>query len=113
MRSDSAAPGSAPMATKIALVVTLCITAAVTAGVVRTELGPRETAAYLLILSVLFLIRVAGQLLVVLTVASALALLRSRSEVVSRRLAFAGSLVVMAAGAFWFVQRVFFSGGTA
>ena len=54
-----------------------------------------------------------GQLLVVLTVASALALLRSRSEVVSRRLAFAGSLVVMAAGAFWFVQRVFFSGGTA
>ncbi len=66
MRSDSAAPGSAPMATKIALVVTLCITAAVTAGVVRTELGPRETAAYLLILSVLFLIRVAGQLLVVL-----------------------------------------------
>ena len=67
MRSDSAVPGSAPVATKIALVVTVCITAAVTDDVVRrTELGPRETAAYLLILSVLFLIRVAGQLLVVL-----------------------------------------------
>jgi len=54
-----------------------------------------------------------GQLLVVVTVASALALLHSRSEVVSRRLAFAGSIVVMAAGAFWFIQRVFFPGGTA
>jgi hypothetical protein len=54
-----------------------------------------------------------GQLFVVLIVASGLALLRSRSEVVSRRLAFAGSIVVMAAGAFWFIQRVFFPGGTA
>ena len=54
-----------------------------------------------------------GQLLVVVTVASALALLHSRSEVVSRRLAFAGSIVVMAAGAFWFIQRVFFPGGIA
>ena len=54
-----------------------------------------------------------GQLLVVATVASALALLHARSEVVSRRLAFAGSIVVMAAGAFWFIQRVFFPGGIA
>jgi hydrogenase/urease accessory protein HupE len=54
-----------------------------------------------------------GQLLVVATVASALALLHSRSEVVSRRLAFAGSIVVMAAGTFWFIQRVFFPGGIA
>jgi len=54
-----------------------------------------------------------GQLLVVVTVASALALLHSRNEVASRRLAFAGSIVVMAAGAFWFIQRVFFPGGTA
>ena len=52
-----------------------------------------------------------GQLLVVVLVASALALLRRRSEVVSRRLAFAGSIAVIAAGTFWFVQRVFFSGG--
>jgi hypothetical protein len=54
-----------------------------------------------------------GQLLVVVTVASALGLLHSRSEVVSRRLSFAGSVVVMAAGAFWFIQRVFFPGGIA
>lgn len=55
------------MATKLALVATLAITVAVTADVVRrTELGPRETAAYLLIFSLLFLLRVAGQVLVVL-----------------------------------------------
>lgn len=52
-----------------------------------------------------------GQLLVVVSVASALAVLRSRDEEVGRRLAFAGSLVVITAGAFWFVQRVFFPGG--
>jgi hydrogenase/urease accessory protein HupE len=52
-----------------------------------------------------------GQLLVVVVVASALAALRSRSEWAGRRLAFVGSLVVIAAGAFWFVQRVFFPGG--
>ena len=49
-----------------------------------------------------------GQLLVVVAVASALAALRSRSEALGRRLAFAGSIVVIAAGAFWFIQRVFF-----
>jgi hydrogenase/urease accessory protein HupE len=52
-----------------------------------------------------------GQLFVVALVASALAALRHRSEAAGRRLAFAGSLVVVAAGTFWFVQRVFFSGG--
>jgi hydrogenase/urease accessory protein HupE len=52
-----------------------------------------------------------GQLLVVSVVATALAALRSRSEVAGRQLAVAGSLVVMAAGAFWFIQRVFFPGG--
>jgi hypothetical protein len=63
----SVAPGGTPTATKIALVATLCITAAITAAVVgRTELGPRDTAAYLLILSVLFLLRVAGQVAVAL-----------------------------------------------
>jgi hydrogenase/urease accessory protein HupE len=51
-----------------------------------------------------------GQLSVVILVASVLAALRSRSEVFGRRLAFAGSLVVIAMGAFWFVQRVFFGG---
>src|SRR5438552_5455520 len=52
-----------------------------------------------------------GQLLVVVSVASAFAALRSRSETAGRQLAFAGSLVVIAAGAFWFIQRVFFPGG--
>ena len=52
-----------------------------------------------------------GQLLVVIVVASAFAALRSRNETAGRRLAFAGSIVVIAAGAFWFIQRVFFPGG--
>jgi hydrogenase/urease accessory protein HupE len=49
-----------------------------------------------------------GQLIVVVAVASALGALRSHSETLGRRLAFAGSIVVICAGAFWFVQRVFF-----
>jgi hydrogenase/urease accessory protein HupE len=52
-----------------------------------------------------------GQLLVVAVVATALAALRSRNEAAGRRLAFAGSVVVIAAGTFWFIQRVFFPGG--
>ena len=52
-----------------------------------------------------------GQLIVVVLVASALAALRRRSQVAGQRLAYAGSLAVVAAGAFWFVQRVFFVGG--
>jgi hydrogenase/urease accessory protein HupE len=52
-----------------------------------------------------------GQLLVVVTVASLFAVLRSRSEWARRQLVFAGSIVVIIAGAFWFVQRVFFPGG--
>ena len=54
-----------------------------------------------------------GQLLVVVIVASALMGLRSRNEAAGRRLAFAGSLVVILIGAFWFVQRIFFPGGIA
>src|SRR5204862_2236578 len=49
-----------------------------------------------------------GQLIVVVAVATALAALRSRSEMAGRRLAYAGSIVVIAAGAFWFFERVFF-----
>jgi hydrogenase/urease accessory protein HupE len=52
-----------------------------------------------------------GQLFVVVLVATAFTMLRARSEWSRRHLAFAGSIVVMAAGAFWFVQRVFFPGG--
>ena len=50
-----------------------------------------------------------GQLLVVLAVATALAALRARSELAGRRLAVAGSIVVVVAGSLWFVQRLFFS----
>ena len=49
-----------------------------------------------------------GQLIVVAAAGSLLAAVRSRNESVGRQVAFAGSLVVMAAGAFWFIQRVFF-----
>jgi HupE/UreJ protein len=49
-----------------------------------------------------------GQLAVVLVVASALAAIRRRSDVAGARVAIAGSVVVIAAGTYWFVQRVFF-----
>ena len=52
-----------------------------------------------------------GQLFIVLVVATALALVRRRSEIAGMRVASAGSLVVVAAGTYWFVQRVFFPGG--
>jgi hydrogenase/urease accessory protein HupE len=51
-----------------------------------------------------------GQMVVVLVVATALSALRARSEQAGRRVAFAGSVLVILAGAFWFVQRVFFPG---
>jgi hypothetical protein len=54
-----------------------------------------------------------GQLIVVLIVASALAALRAKSETAGQRIAFGGSLLVAAAGVFWFVERVFFPGGLA
>jgi hydrogenase/urease accessory protein HupE len=53
----------------------------------------------------------AGQLVVVVIAASALAGLRAWSETLGRRLVVAGSIVVIAAGAFWFVERLFFPGG--
>jgi len=53
-----------------------------------------------------------GQLAVVVPVALAIAALRSRSEAAGRQLVFAGSIVVILAGTFWFVQRVFFPGQT-
>jgi hydrogenase/urease accessory protein HupE len=52
-----------------------------------------------------------GQLMVVIVVAGALAALRTWSEAATRRLAVAGSIMVITAGVFWFVQRVFFSRG--
>lgn len=47
-----------------------------------------------------------GQVAVVVAVASALTAVRARSEIAGRRLAVGGSVLVIAAGAFWFVERV-------
>jgi hypothetical protein len=52
-----------------------------------------------------------GQLGIVVVVASLLAALRRRSEMLGTRVAVAGSVLVMAAGTYWFVERVFFPGG--
>jgi hypothetical protein len=52
-----------------------------------------------------------GQLAIVLVVATALELIRRRSHLVGHRVAWGGSIVVMAAGTYWFVERVFFPGG--
>jgi hypothetical protein len=52
-----------------------------------------------------------GQLAVVLLVASLLTAIRKRSDVMGARVAVAGSVVVIAAGTYWFVQRVFFPAG--
>ena len=51
-----------------------------------------------------------GQLAIVLLVVSALATIRRRSEVVGYQVARVGSVVVIAAGTYWFVVRVFFPG---
>jgi len=52
-----------------------------------------------------------GQLLVVVAAAGALAAIRRWSPEAGRRVAVAGSVAVIAAGGFWFVERVFLSGG--
>jgi hydrogenase/urease accessory protein HupE len=52
-----------------------------------------------------------GQIAVVTIVASGLYAVRSRSEAIGRRLASGGSVAVIAAGAYWFVERTFFPGG--
>ena len=47
-----------------------------------------------------------GQALVVLVVAGTLALIRARSPATARRVATAGSIVVIGAGAYWFLARI-------
>jgi hydrogenase/urease accessory protein HupE len=49
-----------------------------------------------------------GQLGIVLVVASALAAMRRWNTAAAQKVAYAGSVVVIAAGAYWFIQRVFF-----
>ena len=48
-----------------------------------------------------------GQLMIVLVVAGALMALRSRSAAAGRVVAIVGSAAVIAAGAYWFIERVF------
>ena len=48
-----------------------------------------------------------GQLVIVAAIAAALAFVRQRNQAAAQRVAFAGSLVVIVAGAYWFVERVF------
>jgi hypothetical protein len=52
-----------------------------------------------------------GQIAIVAAVAAGLALVRRHSQAAARRVAFAGSIAVIAAGTYWFVERVFFPGG--
>jgi hypothetical protein len=54
---------------------------------------------------------VIGQSVVVIAAGAAFQAIRSRSPWADRQFALAGSVVVMAAGTFLFIQRVFFSGG--
>jgi hydrogenase/urease accessory protein HupE len=49
-----------------------------------------------------------GQACIVVTVASFLAMLRSRSQSLARQVMVVGSAFVVLAGGFWFIQRVFF-----
>ena len=49
-----------------------------------------------------------GQVCIVVVVASLLTALRSRNKALGQRIAFAGSLIVILAGSYWFIQRVFF-----
>ena len=50
-----------------------------------------------------------GQLLIVAVVAGLLMLVRSRNRTLARQIALLGSIAVILAGTYWFVERVFFS----
>jgi hydrogenase/urease accessory protein HupE len=48
-----------------------------------------------------------GQAIIVIVVASVLALVRKNDAVLARRIAYAGSVVVVLAGSYWFLERTF------
>lgn len=52
-----------------------------------------------------------GQLCVVVPLALALRSLWKRNDFIAKRMAVAGSVVVIAAGGYWFIERTFFPGG--
>jgi hydrogenase/urease accessory protein HupE len=49
-----------------------------------------------------------GQICIVVIVASLLAALRSRNQALGQQVATVGSVIVILAGSYWFIQRVFF-----
>ena len=49
-----------------------------------------------------------GQLIIVAVAAGLLAAIRQRSQAAAGRVAFIGSIAVIAAGSYWFIERVFF-----
>lgn len=49
-----------------------------------------------------------GQLLIVAVAAGSLALVRQRSDAAARQVVLFGSIAVMVAGSYWFIERVFF-----
>ena len=76
------------------------------AGVLREFGLPREALGWSLF-SFNFGVEI-GQACIVVVVALLLATLRKKSETVSGRVAMVGSVCVSLAGAYWFIQRVFF-----
>jgi hydrogenase/urease accessory protein HupE len=54
-----------------------------------------------------------GQLAIVLGVAAALAGVNRRNPLLGQRLILAGSVSVIAAGGYWFIERVFLAGGSS
>jgi hydrogenase/urease accessory protein HupE len=49
-----------------------------------------------------------GQAVIVIIAASLLGALRSRRELLAKRVAVVGSVIVILAGSYWFIQRIFF-----
>ncbi len=76
------------------------------AGVLREFGLPRQALGWSLF-SFNFGVEI-GQVCIVVVVASLLAALRSRNEAIGQRVTTIGSVVVILAGSYWFIQRVFF-----
>jgi len=77
------------------------------AGVLR-EFGLPSQALALSLFSFNFGVEI-GQVCIVVVVASLLAALRNRNNALGKQVAVVGSVVVILAGSYWFIQRVFFS----
>jgi hydrogenase/urease accessory protein HupE len=76
------------------------------AGVLREFGLPRQALGWSLF-SFNFGVEI-GQVCIVVVAASLLAALRNRNKELGQRIATVGSVIVILAGSFWFIQRVFF-----